>query len=172
MQIAGVKKWKFLLLQRNCHVVLVACNCRTRFWKSRDTGKNLGKNLYFEKEDRRCQQKVGFDLHIQQVRQMRKFPHSPLLLPWSAAVRFSIKRRKTAAQLGQTNLFISSCYVAISMVRMKLVCLFCAVWKNELVEWLKSLEQNFKATRACSPFPNSRSQFLVLVTSYLKLQYP
>lgn len=99
-------------------------------------------------------------------------PPLPLLLPWSAAVRFSIKRRKTAAQLGQTNLFISSCYVAISMVRMKLVCLFCAVWKNELVEWLKSLEQNFKATRACSPFPNSRSPFLVLVTSYLKLQYP
>ena len=44
--------------------------------------RDTGKNLYFEKEDRTCQQKVGFDLHIQQVRQMRKLPPpSPLLLP-------------------------------------------------------------------------------------------
>ena len=33
---------------------------------------------------------------------------------------FGIKGRKTAAQLGRTNLFISSCYVAITMVRIKL----------------------------------------------------
>ena len=32
---------------------------------------------------------------------------------------FGIKGRKTVAQLGQTNLFISSCYVAITMLRIK-----------------------------------------------------
>jgi len=32
---------------------------------------------------------------------------------------FGIKGRKTAAQLGQTNLCVSSCYVAITMVRIK-----------------------------------------------------
>ena len=84
--------------------------------------RDTSKNLYFEKEDRTCQQKFGFDLHIHQVRQMRKLPPpSHLTSSVKRCGPFSAKKgRRTAAQLGQTNLFISSCYVAITMVRIKL----------------------------------------------------
>ena len=90
--------------------------------------RDTSKNLYFEKEDRTCHQKFGFDLHIHVVHQMRKLHPPPPPLPrlpphfFREALRsvFGIKGRKTAAQLGQTNLFISSCYVAITMVRIKL----------------------------------------------------
>ena len=55
--------------------------------------RDTSKNLYFEKEDRTCQQKFGFDLHIHRVRQMRKLhpPPPPPPLP-ASHLTSSVKR--------------------------------------------------------------------------------